>query len=120
MQQVRQLLPEFAELLDERRNDEQADPDERADNRGVDEEDCRPAWQPLPTGTALLERLHQWREPHRDEQADVDDEERVPDEERGPQEDRRQRQADERIADERACLVYLAVAAVTHVPGIAS
>ena len=114
MKLVREFFPQLARLLDERREDHDPDADDRADDDRIDDENGRPARQPLAARAMLFQRGDERREPDRDEQADVDHQQRISHEKRSPENDDGQRQTGERVTNQRARIRRRAV--VKHAP----
>ena len=82
-----QRRPELLRLMDERRNDHEADADQRADDDEIQDEDREPAREARRADRQdllPLDQPHDRAESDREEAAHVDEQQHVADEERAP------------------------------------
>jgi hypothetical protein len=98
--------PQRLRLLDEWRHDQHRDADQRTDQGQVDDEDRGPPRQALTPAAAALDLRHERRQTNRDERRDVDQEQRPADQKQHPRHGHGQCQADERVANQGAWVVF--------------
>jgi transposase len=102
--QLRQLTPQLARLLRERRDDEHPDPHQRADDEEIDRQDGDAARDAVADErvAATFDRADERRQSDGHERGDVNEQQHVPHEVGGPEQDERERGSGKRVADERA------------------
>jgi hypothetical protein len=99
------LIPQRLRLLHERREDEDEDQRDRAQNREIQHEDREPPRHPLRDAEPLaLEDAHDRAEADRQDDAHVHDQQRAADDVGAPEDDAGERRHHDGVADERATL----------------
>ena len=102
IEQRGRAIPQLLRLIDERRNDQQSDEGQNADDGQIDHQDGEPARQAAGADRndpLMLDRVHQRREANRQQHADVDEQQHLAREIQRPDDDHRQRRQDDGAAD---------------------